>query len=83
MSTATLQRILAHGASRSDAYRIIGATGPELKDLFQAAAQFRGGRRECVSIYSRKVLTLLLTCAAIDADIPLSHATWEVPVPTR
>ena len=41
MSTATLQSIPAHGVSRSDAWRLIEATGPDLEDLFQAAAQLR------------------------------------------
>ena len=59
MNTATLQSTPSPGVSRSDAYRLIGATGPDLEDLFQAAAQLRErlavypeyvrGRIQCLS----------------------------------
>ncbi|MGA2713486.1 MAG: 7,8-didemethyl-8-hydroxy-5-deazariboflavin synthase CofG [Bryobacteraceae bacterium] len=55
MSTATLQPIPAHGVSRSDAWRLIGATGQDLEDLFQAAAQLRERRTGRIISYSRKV----------------------------
>ena len=55
MNTATLQPIPAAGVSRSDAYRLIGATGPDLEDLFQTAAQLRERRTGCIISYSRKV----------------------------
>lgn len=50
-----MQSVPAHGVSRSDAYRLIEATGPELEDLFQSAAQLRERRTGNVISYSRKV----------------------------
>jgi FO synthase len=55
VSTATLQTIPARGVSRTDAYRLIGATGPDPEDLFQAAAQLRELRTGRIISYSRKV----------------------------
>ena len=64
MNTATLQPIPAAGVSRSDAYRLIGATGPDLEDLFQAAAQLRERRTGCIISYSRKVFIPSISTAA-------------------
>jgi len=50
-----LQTIPARGVSRTDAYRLIGATGPDTDDLFQAAAQLRELRTGRTISYSRKV----------------------------
>jgi len=55
VNTATLQPIPTPGVSRSGAYRLIGATGPDLEDLFQAAAHLREQRTGRVISYSRKV----------------------------
>jgi 7,8-didemethyl-8-hydroxy-5-deazariboflavin synthase CofG subunit len=55
VSTATSQPILARGVSRSDARRLIEATGPELEDLFETAAQLRQQRTGRIITYSRKV----------------------------
>jgi FO synthase len=55
VNTVTLQPIPAAGVSRSDAYRLILATGPDLEDLFQAAAQLRERRTGRIISYSRKV----------------------------
>ena len=55
MSTASLHSIPAHGVSRSDAWRLIEATGPDLEDLFQVAAQLRELRTGRTVTYSRKV----------------------------
>jgi 7,8-didemethyl-8-hydroxy-5-deazariboflavin synthase CofG subunit len=55
VNTATLQPITVPGVSRSDAYRLIGATGADLEDLFQAARELREQRSGCIISYSRKV----------------------------
>jgi 7,8-didemethyl-8-hydroxy-5-deazariboflavin synthase CofG subunit len=55
MTTATLQPIPAHGVSRSDALRLIGATGRDLEDLFEEASRLRERRTGRIISYSRKV----------------------------
>jgi len=55
VNTATFESISAPGVSRSDAYRLMGATGADLEDLFQAASQLREQRTGRIISYSRKV----------------------------
>jgi len=82
VNTATFEPIPAPGVSRSDAYSLIGATGPDLEDLFQAAAQLREQRTGSIISYSRKVFIPLTNLCrdrcgyctfARDLEDPLAH----------
>src|SRR5215471_10817779 len=54
MNAATLEPISC-GISRVDALRLIAATGRDLQDLLQAAAELRERRTAAIVTYSRKV----------------------------
>ena len=56
MNAITAQPVsAAAGISRSEAYSLIAAAGPDLANLFQAAAQLRHDRTGRIISYSRKV----------------------------
>ena len=79
MNTAALQPITAQGVSRSDAYRLMGATGPELEDLFQAAAQLREQRTGRIISYSRKVFIPLTNLCRDRCGYCTFARDWEDP----
>src|SRR5215472_4675055 len=54
MNAATLEPVFC-GISRASALRLIAATGPDLQDLLQAAAELRERRTAAIVTYSRKV----------------------------
>ena len=54
MNAATLEPISC-GIFRASALRLIAATGPDLQDLLQAAAELRERRTAAIVTYSRKV----------------------------
>jgi len=54
MNAATLEPVSC-GISRASALRLIAATGPDLQDLLQAAAELRERRTAAIVTYSRKV----------------------------
>jgi 7,8-didemethyl-8-hydroxy-5-deazariboflavin synthase CofG subunit len=54
MNAATLE-LISCGISRADAVRLMAATGGDLDELFQAAAELRERRTGAIVTYSRKV----------------------------
>lgn len=81
MNAATLQPISC-GISRADALRLIAATGGDLEELFQTAAELRERRTGAIVTYSRKVFIPLTNLCrdrcgyctfARDGADPLAH----------
>ena len=79
MNTATLQPIPVPGVSRSDAYRLIGSTGADLEDLFQAAARLREQRTGCIISYSRKVFIPLTNLCRDRCGYCTFAREWDDP----
>ena len=81
MSASTLESVSC-GISRAEALRLMAATGPDLAELLQAAAELRARRTGAIVTYSRKVFIPLTNLCrdrcgyctfARDASDPSAH----------